>query len=297
MADLRTGNDVTVLTVPAPLSTTGGGTEATAHRVTIATDSTGVLSVDDNGSSLTVDQATAASLNATVVGTGTFAVQIDAAALTSLALIDDMIYVDDTATHATGTSKGALIMAAAVPTDTSVSANDIGAVAMTTDRKLHVAVMDALPAGSAAIGKLAANSGIDIGDVDVTSISAGTNAIGNVGVIPRTTGGLTTYHLVSANTTNATVVKASAGQLFGWYIYNSNAAMRKLAFHNASSTPTAGASIYFTVPIPAGAAANVFSETGIAFGTGISITTVTDLTDAGTTAVGTSDLNINLWYA
>jgi len=47
--------DVDVLTVPAPLSTTGGGTEATAHRVTIANDSTGVLSVDDNGGSLTVD--------------------------------------------------------------------------------------------------------------------------------------------------------------------------------------------------------------------------------------------------
>jgi hypothetical protein len=47
--------DVDVLTVPAPLSTTGGGTEATALRVTIATDSTGVVSVDDNGGSLTVD--------------------------------------------------------------------------------------------------------------------------------------------------------------------------------------------------------------------------------------------------
>ena len=31
------------------------------------------------------------------------------------------------------------------------------------------------------IGKLAANSGVDIGDVDITSISAGTNIIGKVG--------------------------------------------------------------------------------------------------------------------
>jgi hypothetical protein len=49
--------DVDVLTVPAPLSTTGSGTEATALRVTLATDSTGVVSVDDNGASLTVDAA------------------------------------------------------------------------------------------------------------------------------------------------------------------------------------------------------------------------------------------------
>jgi len=105
-----------------------------------------------------------------VTNAGTFAVQVDGDALTALQLIDDIVYTDDTSTHATGTSKGALLMAAAVPTDTSVSANDIGAVAMTTDRKLHVAVMDALPAGTAAIGKLAANSGVDIGDVDVTTV-------------------------------------------------------------------------------------------------------------------------------
>lgn len=60
--------DVDVLTVPAPLNVSGGGVEATALRVTIASDSTGVLSVDDNGGSLTVDQATAANLNAQVVG-------------------------------------------------------------------------------------------------------------------------------------------------------------------------------------------------------------------------------------
>ena len=40
---------------------------------------------------------------------------------------------------------------------------------------------EALPAGSAAIGKLAANSGVDIGDVDVTSLPASTNTIEVVG--------------------------------------------------------------------------------------------------------------------
>jgi hypothetical protein len=40
-----------------------------------------------------------------------------------------------------------------------------------------------LAAGSAAIGKLAANSGVDIGDVDVASIAAGDNNIGNVDIV------------------------------------------------------------------------------------------------------------------
>lgn len=57
----------------------GAGVEATALRVTIATDSTGVLSVDDNGAALTVDNG------------GTFVVQENGAALTALQLIDDSV--------------------------------------------------------------------------------------------------------------------------------------------------------------------------------------------------------------
>ena len=38
--------DVDVLSVPAPLSVTGGGTESSALRVTLANDSTGTLTVD-----------------------------------------------------------------------------------------------------------------------------------------------------------------------------------------------------------------------------------------------------------
>ena len=52
--DNNIGN-VDIVSVPAPLSSTGGGTEAAALRVTLANDSTGVVSVDDNGGSLTVD--------------------------------------------------------------------------------------------------------------------------------------------------------------------------------------------------------------------------------------------------
>jgi len=47
----------------------------------------------------------------------------------------------------------------------------------------QVDVVAALPAGTNAIGKLAANSGVDIGDVDVLSIAAGDNNIGNVDVV------------------------------------------------------------------------------------------------------------------
>lgn len=171
-----------------------------------------------------------------------------------------------------------------------------GTVGATTQRVV-LATDVALPAGTNAIGKLAANSGVDIGDVDVLSIAAGTNTIGDVGLAVRTTGGLSSDNWVSAASTNATSVKASAGRLLGWYIYNANAAMRKVAFHNTAGTPTAGTSVVFQLCIPPGSAANVFSDVGIAFSTGIAFTTVTGIAESNSTAVGADDLSITLFWA
>lgn len=64
-----------------------------------------------------------------------------------------------------------------IDADTSSLAGTVGGT------ELQVDVVGALPAGTNAIGKLAANSGVDIGDVDITSIAAGDNNIGNVDVV------------------------------------------------------------------------------------------------------------------
>lgn len=114
---------------------------------------------------------------------------------------------------------------------------------------------------------------------------------------PGTSGGLSISHIVSAGSTNATNIKASAGQVFGWYIYNSNAAARKVAFHNTAGTPTAGASVVFSLVVPPTSGANVFSEVGIAFATGIAVTMVTGLADSDATAVAANDLVCNIFYA
>ena len=72
---------------------------------------------------------------------------------------------------------GASTSAAQTTGNTSLSSIDGKITACNTGA---VVISSALPTGSNAIGKLAANSGVDIGDVDVTSISAGTNRIGAV---------------------------------------------------------------------------------------------------------------------
>lgn len=72
----------------------------------------------------------------------------------------------------------------ALSTLTPVEGDAIALRVDSTGRLWASATIDAaLPAGTNAIGKLAANSGVDIGDVDITSIAAGDNNIGNVDIV------------------------------------------------------------------------------------------------------------------
>ncbi len=149
-------------------------------------DADGKLKVEifDGGDSLTVDNAgltdLAAAINAnemdvniktsitqTVASGATFTVQEDGGALTALQLIDDTVFVDDTATHSTGTTKLIGVGVVATPTDGSVGANDIGMLAMSTDRRLHV---DSQIVGTdAALDVSAATVTVDLaGNNDVT---------------------------------------------------------------------------------------------------------------------------------
>lgn len=74
------------------------------------------------------------------------------------------------------------------------------------------AIVGALPAGTNAIGKLAANSGIDIGDVDVTSVVPGTAAtnLGKAEDAAHTTGDVGVFSLGVRNDTLADVTTTSA---------------------------------------------------------------------------------------
>jgi len=58
---------------------------------------------------------------------------------------------------------------------------------------------EALPAGTNAIGKLSANDGVDIGDVDITSIAAGDNNIGNVDIASALPAGSNAIGKLAAN--------------------------------------------------------------------------------------------------
>jgi hypothetical protein len=162
--------DVDVLTVPAPLNLTGGGVEASALRVTIANDSTGVVSVDDNGGSLTVD--------------GTVTANIGTAANLTESLVDDAAFTpavsrvlpvgfefDDT-------------------TPDSVNEGDIGAARMSANRNQYVTIRDG--AGNERGVNVTASNALTVDGSAVTqpvsgtvtaNLAAGTNNIGDVDVV------------------------------------------------------------------------------------------------------------------
>ena len=277
------------------LSVVGGGTEAAAQRVTIASDSTGVLSVDDNGGSLTVDGSVSVS---GAVDTELTTADLDTGAGTDTRAVVGLVIAKSGGAANISSSDpmpvsdagGSLTVDGTVTANLAAGTNNIGDV--------DVLTLPALPAGTNAIGKLAANSGVDIGDVDVTSISAGTNTIGDVGVKPRTTGGLTIFRSIDLDETEEEI-KATAGQVFGWYLFNAHTATLYVKFYNATAANvTVGTTTpVLTIPVPAGSAANVFSEIGIAFGTAITAAATTAVADNDTGAPGANLLQANVFYS
>lgn len=236
----------------AALGVVGGGAEATALRVTIANDSSGTVAVTQSG---TWTEANSAAIAA------------------SLSVLDDW---DETNRAAVNIIAGQV----------GVQGGSGSVNALT--QRVVLATDVALPAGTNAIGKLAANSGVDIGDVDVTSIAAGTNTIG--GVVPVASASSTglLVNKTDAQTATVTAVKAAAGRVYGYHVYNPNSADAFLHFYNiASGSVTVGTSTRKrTLWIPAGGAIDTVFTIPIEFDTAISTAATTTITGSSAPSTG-----------
>lgn len=191
----------------------GGGVEANALRVTVASDSTGVLTVDG-----TVTANLSATDNTVLdnIDSDTTSILADTAAIqTAVETIDNAVHVDDAA-FTLGTDSGQMIMGFAGTQ--SVNANDACALACETDGALHIhdggntitvdgtvtanlsatdnAVLDTIDADTSAIlldtaamdtnlatiaGAVSTEMQCDI----VAALPAGTNNIGDVDVLSQ----------------------------------------------------------------------------------------------------------------
>lgn len=113
---------------------------------------------------------------------------------------------------------------------------------------------------------------------------------------PRTSGGVLISRLINTASDNATVVKASPGQIYGWYLFNASTATRYFKLYNKATTPLSSDTPLLTISIPAGAAANVFLEHGIACSNGIGFRIVTGMADSDATSPSANQVVVNLMY-
>lgn len=136
------------------------------------------MPVSDAGGSLTVDGSVTANAGTNL---NTSALALEAGG--NLATVAALSKAEDAAHSSGNTGVMALAVRSATVADLSAgnTDGDYEPLQVSAAGRLWVsATVDAaLPAGANAIGKLAANSGVDIGDVDVTSV-AGTVTVGGV---------------------------------------------------------------------------------------------------------------------
>ncbi len=118
---------------------------------------------------------------------------------------------------------------------------------------------------------------------------------------PHTTGGLTIFRSIDLDETEEEV-KATAGQVYGWFIANLATTTRFVKFYNATAANTTVGTTtpVMTLPIPGNStddvAANALGGMGLVFDTAITVAATSALADADTTAPGANDVVINLYY-
>jgi hypothetical protein len=111
-------------------------------------------------------------------------------------------------------------------------------------------------------------------------------------------GSCTPAKVISAASTNATSVKATAGSLLEIHATNNNAAARFLKIYDKASAPTVGTDVpkhTYTLFPTTGQLVLVLPQ-GITFLNGIALAITGAVGDADATAIGANDVVVNLCY-
>ena len=287
-----------------------------------------------NQLSVSVDNTVTVGSHA-VTNAGTFAVQVDGAALTSLQLIDDVVYAEDVASA--NADKGVAILAVqkATPANTAGTDGDYEMLQISAGRlwtsttvtgTVTVGSHDVTNAGTFAVQAnpgTAANWGVYVEDAaetaggnlsmigavrrDTLASSSGTSGdnstvnTNNVGALwvagtSSTNGGWSVATGSIAATKTDIGTANTAGNVAGWYIYNPNASVAYVQFFN---TQASGVTLGTTAPVYSlGIPAT--SAANVAPGSvGISHSTAISIavttTRAGSTGPG-STVDYNIWY-
>ena len=101
----------------------------------------------------------------------------------------------------------------------------------------------------------------------------------------------------SAATTNGTVVKATAGTIYGLVASNTSASDRFLKLYNSATVTVGTTAVALTLKIPAGNFIEVdFGPMGMRYGTGICLSITGAAPDNDTTAIAAGEVKVNTAY-
>ena len=136
----------------------------------------------------------------------------------------------------------------------------------------------------------------------VNSFNVGGSVISFPDAAPTGGGyGASPYHYVSGASVNQNLVKGAAGTLYNVVAMNQNVNQRYLKLFDKSSTPSPGTDIprqtYMIPGASAGAGAVIPMPVGMLFGSGIGFAITANISDLDATAVGASDVVVNLAYS
>ena len=138
--------------------------------------------------------------------------------------------------------------------------------------------------------------GTSPGAVNVPSVNAFVTNSPSVSFGPTSasSGAISVFHVVGSTSTFNTV-KASAGNVYGAYVFNPNATPCYLVFYNATAPTIGTTGIVQAFGIQAGTQAELQpgSFAMANFSTGITVASTT--TDGGSSVCGTG-MSLNVWY-
>ena len=156
----------------------------------------------------------------------------------------------------------------------------------------------------------------DLGKLDVAGIDAIGTAAGqatkanslpvtlasdedDIGAIlkPQTSGGLSIFRSIDLDESEEEI-KGTAGQLFGFFLYNLASSSVYIKFYNATAaTVVVGTTTpVLTIPLDADQGAVVEFTNGIAFSTAITVAATTGVADSDTGAPGANEVIANVFY-
>ncbi len=280
---------VSLTTIPLAAGAATAANQAAAITALASIDSrlagtlavVGAVTIGDGGGSITVDGTVGISGTVPVSGPLTDTQLRASAVPVSLASVPTHAVTQSGAWSVSITGTPAVTLGAALPAGT----NNIGDVDVLTLPAITIAAAQTL-ATVTTVGT-------------VTTLTGITNTV-TTKDLPVTSGGLLMSHTVSAASTNATSVKAGAGQVYDVQAFNTSASPRYLKLYNKASAPTVGTDTPVkTLLIPGNTAgAGVVKEwaKGLEFTTGIAFAVTTGMANTDTGAVGAGEVVIGIDY-